>query len=403
LIWYARFDGEVTGLEPGLNANNVQGCFDLSNPIEVIRTNEGDCQANGGDIFGGPFEFMTGDGEADMIPAGAITVANAQGENFRWVVTDADGIILGLPPSFDLVNFDDAGPGVCLVWYLAFDGDIVGLEVDQDANDLQGCFDFSNPIEVIRTEDDGFNLGRVVISEIDASGQIEIFNGTDEMVPVGDWWLCNFPTYRQLSSLFVECGDLNLLPGEVVVVSGFVGFDAVDAELGLYETNSFGSSDAIRDYVEWGSSGHGRSQVAIDAGIWIADFFVTIPSDPGFSLQQSLNDDDELEWFDDESTFCMPNLFRSGTTSTLDPNDLAQISVFPNPASDYLQVQTSDFGSGPINFQLIDLNGRILLDQVNDFGEETTRLDLNRIPVGQYALSVRSASAFKVARVMIQR
>jgi len=31
-----------------------------------------------------------------MIPAGSITVANASGMNNQWVVTDANGIILGL-------------------------------------------------------------------------------------------------------------------------------------------------------------------------------------------------------------------------------------------------------------------------------------------------------------------
>jgi len=36
-IWYARYNGEVTGLAQGMNANNVTGDFDLSNSIEVVR------------------------------------------------------------------------------------------------------------------------------------------------------------------------------------------------------------------------------------------------------------------------------------------------------------------------------------------------------------------------------
>ena len=39
-------------------------------------------------------------------------------------------------------------------------------------------------------------------------------------------------------------------------------------EVGLYSISSFSSSDAILGYVEWGSSGHGRSSVAVAAGIW---------------------------------------------------------------------------------------------------------------------------------------
>ena len=136
-----------------MNANDIEGCFALSNPIEVIRTVEGDCQANGGELFGGPFEFTTGDGQADMIPEGAITVANSQGENFQWVVTDDEGNILGLPPTFSVVDFDGAGAGTCLVWYARFDGEISGAEVGMNANDIEGCFALSNPIEVIRTEE----------------------------------------------------------------------------------------------------------------------------------------------------------------------------------------------------------------------------------------------------------
>ncbi|MEM6398511.1 MAG: hypothetical protein AAF741_19335, partial [Bacteroidota bacterium] len=153
LVWYLAFFGDITGAEVGMDANNIQGCFDLSNPIEVIRINEGDCQANGGDIFGGPFEFTSGDGMADTIPAGSITVANSQGENFQWIVTDGNGIILGLPPMPSVVDFDGAGAGNCLIWYARFDGEVTGLEPGLNASNVQGCFDLSNPIEVLRTNE----------------------------------------------------------------------------------------------------------------------------------------------------------------------------------------------------------------------------------------------------------
>ncbi|MFS4483806.1 T9SS type A sorting domain-containing protein, partial [Hyunsoonleella sp. 2307UL5-6] len=134
----------------GKNANDIEGCFDLSNPITVERNNADGCQANGGDLFGGPFSFCVEDGIADNIPEGAITVANSQGENFTWVVTDDAGNILGLPPTFSVVDFDDVAAGVCLVWYLAWDGTITGAEVGMNASDIEGCFDLSNPITVNR-------------------------------------------------------------------------------------------------------------------------------------------------------------------------------------------------------------------------------------------------------------
>ncbi|MEL6658903.1 MAG: T9SS type A sorting domain-containing protein, partial [Bacteroidota bacterium] len=150
-VWYLRYDGEITGLAAGANLSDIEGCFDLSNnAVQVIRTNEGDCQANGGELFGGPFEFIVGDGLPDMIPEGSITVANSQGENFQWIVTDDQGSILGLPPTFSAVDFDGAGLGVCQVWYLRYDGEITGLEAGLNIDDIEGCFGLSNPVDVNR-------------------------------------------------------------------------------------------------------------------------------------------------------------------------------------------------------------------------------------------------------------
>ena len=69
---------------------------------------------DGGMISGGPFNFIV-DGTADNIPDGAITVDNSGTDlgNTGWVVTDEEGYILGLPPSFTAPDFDAAGSGVC--------------------------------------------------------------------------------------------------------------------------------------------------------------------------------------------------------------------------------------------------------------------------------------------------
>ena len=109
-IWRLATVGEVSGIGMGLNTNNLQGCFSLSNPVEVIRINASGCQANGGELFGGPFTFdAVGDGTPDNIPEGAITTVNTNGDEIRWVVTDDQGYILGLPPTPSAVNFDTPG------------------------------------------------------------------------------------------------------------------------------------------------------------------------------------------------------------------------------------------------------------------------------------------------------
>lgn len=146
LIWYLRFEDGLVGAEPGMNANNLQGSFSLSNSILVTRN-----QSDGGSILGGPFNFNV-DGTPDFVN-GITLDGTATGSNSTWVVTDADGNILGLPPTMSAlegVNFDDAGVGVCLIWYLRFEDGLQGAMMGQNASDLQGCFSLSNPITVNR-------------------------------------------------------------------------------------------------------------------------------------------------------------------------------------------------------------------------------------------------------------
>lgn len=101
------------------------------------------------------------------------------------------------------------------------------------------------------------------------AGTVEITNRGDAAGNLDGHWLCQRPSYRPL-----EAADL--APGEAVTVPMDVGgVDPANGELGLYSSNSFGSASAIVSYVEWGSSsGHGRSDTAVEAGVWDAGGFV---------------------------------------------------------------------------------------------------------------------------------
>ncbi len=147
LIWYARYEGEIQGAEVGMNAGDITGDFALSNPITVTRN-----LTEAGEIICNNFVF-TVDGTPDYATGIVLENSNASGSLSTWVITDADGNILGLPPTQEAlegVNFDGAGPGVCLIWYLRYEEGIKGLEAGMNANDLEGCFDFSNFLSVTR-------------------------------------------------------------------------------------------------------------------------------------------------------------------------------------------------------------------------------------------------------------
>ncbi|CAM2070708.1 Lamin tail domain-containing protein [Sulfidibacter corallicola] len=108
-----------------------------------------------------------------------------------------------------------------------------------------------------------------------------------------EWWLCNFdgnPRYVQLGT------DRTIPPGGFVIIhmnstgtdtatdwfpNQAWGVGALDGEFGLYATSDFGSAEAIRGYVQWGSGGHTRASVAVAAGIWgdAADFVEAVDMD----------------------------------------------------------------------------------------------------------------------------
>lgn len=119
-------------------------CSDDDDAIQAIVP-------NAGTLTGGPFTFIV-DGTPDFV-SGISTDPNAVGTNRSFVVTDDLGNILGLPPTNEAlqgVDFDGAGVGTCLIWYLRYENGIQGLEVGENANDLVGSYDLSNSITVER-------------------------------------------------------------------------------------------------------------------------------------------------------------------------------------------------------------------------------------------------------------
>ncbi|SNR16185.1 hypothetical protein [Tenacibaculum jejuense] len=148
LIWYIRYEGELEGLAMGENANNIEGIFSLSNSIDVDRVTA----PVAGMLTGGPFTFVAGDGMVDNVSGIAVT-GSPVGTNRSFIVTDDAGMILGLPGDMTAlqgVNFDGAGVGKCLIWYIRYEDGLEGLEMNKNANDLKGVFALSNSIDVDR-------------------------------------------------------------------------------------------------------------------------------------------------------------------------------------------------------------------------------------------------------------
>ncbi len=115
-------------------------------------------------------------------------------------------------------------------------------------------------------------------------GWVLLQNTGSTPVSLGGHFLCQRPSYFALPDVTIAAGDIFWVgvTGPVdsqptVGAGGAIGsLDASDGEMGLYSSGSFGDPTSMVSYVEWGSSGHGRSSVAVDAGIWGAGDFVPV-------------------------------------------------------------------------------------------------------------------------------
>ena len=115
----------------------------------------------------------------------------------------------------------------------------------------------------------------VRINEIHEGDQwVELLNTGDAEVDVSDLWLCVRPEYSQVSELNALSGSTTIPAGGFLVVE-WSAIQSGTGEVGLYESNTFESADAMLDYVQYGAAEQGRASVAVSAGLWDEGTYAT--------------------------------------------------------------------------------------------------------------------------------
>ncbi|MEA3510978.1 MAG: hypothetical protein U9R51_06035 [Actinomycetota bacterium] len=126
-----------------------------------------------------------------------------------------------------------------------------------------------------------FVIGSVVFGE---SGAIEIGNLGPDTGALTGFWIAIHPYYLEIPSTIIAPGKAITVsmaedadPELVIPAAGLLpALKGGSGEIGLYSSGGFGDPDAIVDYVEWGTTGHTRSTVAIAAGLWPEDQAIVI-------------------------------------------------------------------------------------------------------------------------------
>ena len=124
---------------------------------------------------------------------------------------------------------------------------------------------------------------------------------------LGGYWLCQRPSYYQIPEIELQPGEFTVISfggtdfqppdgAKETFLANLGGVGADEGEIALYTSQSFGNSNAIVDYVEWGSADHGRSSVAVLAGIWPEGGFVSTSDATVSLLAQALPTTGPDDW-----------------------------------------------------------------------------------------------------------
>ncbi|WP_298238475.1 T9SS type A sorting domain-containing protein [uncultured Algibacter sp.] len=330
LIWYLSYEDNVDLTVE--NANDLTGCYALTNPIEVKRY----AQPVGGTLEGGPFEFCVGDGEADNIAEGAITLSGNSGTNSAWVVTDTDGKILGLPGTYSDANFDEAPAGTCLVWHLSYE-DNVSFDGVENASDLTGCFALTNPIMVIRNKPNGGTL----TGGTDNNFDFTVGDGTEDKIPAGAITLEGNVGTNSAWVVTNEDGTIILgLPANYADVN----FD--EAPAGICKVWHLSYEDGLTG---------------------------TEAPPEGDHLVSSLS-----------GCFSLSNAI----TVTRTAPSASKVGLFPNPAKGSVNVQFSGFSSNEINVSIYNLRNVQLSNKDYSSSSKRATLDISTYENGLYFMRV---------------
>lgn len=234
------------------------------------------------------------------------------------------------------------------------------------------------------------------------------------------------PGPAELGGMMLDCSGPNLvlpalsLPaGEVLVIHNNAPSDLPPAGLELwYAGASMGNThgfvglwsteeqvlEGLRDYLQYGSTGHSWESQAAEAGIWPAD--AVLPDvEQGHSLRHDGLGSGPQAWYDEGNP-------QPGENNTVlaDPDGVAQpahpclLEACPNPFNPETRVTFQLPEMQEIRLSLVDLLGRelqVLEEGLLPAGRHERSLALSRQPAGCYFLRLQAGTHLSVRKILL--
>ena len=244
-------------------------------------------------------------------------------------------------------------------------------------------------------------LPAVVISEINPGDYIELFNTTASDFNTTGYWFCSPFTYTQVGAVVVPAGGYATVPWPGVFTDSDAG-----GEIQLYKSSLFGISTDILDFVCWGTNPHAtRVSQANAVGKWSGPCAPAVVN--GAIHRKVGTAGTSASDYDVVAAPTPSNCVPTGVTPTL---PVARLTSFPNPFSDWTQIDISLTEASTIELTVYSVDGaRIRALGRRAFPAGSTRVTWDgtddaghRVPSGVYLVRL-DGSARAVARVVTLR
>ena len=340
------YTGNITA-QPGDDLFGVplsDDCFEISEEAVQINREEFVIDLDGGTVttLDGATEITlcVGDGESDIVLFAHETTSDAA---YSYVVTDENGIILGLPDQNE-VDFENAPPGTCFVGGVSYTGDVTAIVGDDIfiTPFSDGDFELSEDVvQINRLE--GVTTGTINLE--DGSTEIEICVG-DEVADE----LFFFPENEGYVFVVTDENDVIL---EVLLGNSF---DFENAPAGICHV--------------WAVRLTG--DLLLEAGDVIT---ATAISDECSALSQNWIEVNRV----DTGPLCMTPI------NDLGKNQVDQLRIFPNPTDHRVFIDLSPFEGMDVILSVTDLVGnKLLYIPVKQSNTDNYSVDLSDLREGCY-------------------
>jgi hypothetical protein len=223
----------------------------------------------------------------------------------------------------------------------------------------------------------------VRISKVDpATNSVTLKNYGDATATISGYWFCVVPAYSQVSGM---TSVTTLAPDEEVDIASSVNLVASSGEFGLYSASGFSNSNNMLDFLQWGtgSSGSSRESVAVAAGLWVADTFITVS--PPYEYSGDGTQNGVANW----STLGVDN-FEQGSS----------LRLYPNPSNTVLNIELKTLISEG-TLEVFDVLGKQVFAQ-SLTSNSVSKIDVSNWDSGLYLIKMSSENGEETQRFIRQ-